>query len=311
VNNGPLLDDLRLFCLVARRSSFAGSANELGTSAAYVTKRIALLEKALSTRLLHRTTRSVTVTADGETVYRWAQKILNDVAQMTDEVASTRTEPRGSMRISTSFRLGRKHIAPAISALARKYPALDIALELVDRPVDLISDGFDLDIRIGDVPEPHLIAHRIAEGHRILCAAPAYLQRQGHPKKLSDLSQHSCLVFRERNQAFGVWRLQGPDSLETVKVTGPLSSNNNDVIWHWALDGHGILRTLAWDAAPHLASGELVQVLPNYQWKADIWAVTSSRLAASAKVRVCVRFLQEHLTSGEFALASGQQPKGN
>jgi LysR family transcriptional activator of dmlA len=244
------------------------------------------------------------VTEDGEMVYQWAQKILENVEQLTEALASIRTEPRGLLRISTSFRLGRNHVAPAISALAKRYPSLEISIALMDRPVDMIGGGFDLDVRIGEVPEPHLVAHRIAASHRILCAAPEYLQRYGQPKTLADLAHHACLVFRERGQAFGVWRLEGPNGLETVKVTGPLSSNNNDIIRQWGLDGHGIIRIADWDGVANLRSGELVHVLPAYRWPADVWAVTTSRLATSAKVRVCVEFLKEQLAHGPYALVT-------
>jgi LysR family transcriptional activator of dmlA len=304
VNSGPLLDDLRLFCIAARRASFVATANELGTSPALVSKRIAILEKTLRVRLFHRTTRRVTVTEDGETVYEWAQKILEDVERMTEAVANIRTEPRGLLRISTSFGLGRNHVAPAIAELEKRYPSLEVRLELVDRPVDLIGEGFDIDIRVGEVHEPNVIAHRIAASNRILCAAPAYLERQGHPKTLTDLAQHACLVIRERNQAFGVWRLYGPNGLETVKVTGPLSSNHGDIVRRWALGGHGIMLRAVWDVAASLHASELVRVLPAYRQPADVWAVSTARLASSAKVRVCVRFLQEQLTNGAFALVT-------
>jgi LysR family transcriptional activator of dmlA len=302
VNSGPLLDDLRLFCTAARRASFVATANELGTSAALVSKRIAILEKTLRVRLFHRTTRRVTVTEDGETVYQWAQKILDDIERMTEAVASIKTAPRGLLRISTSFGLGRNHVAPAISELKKRYPSLEVRLELLDRPVDLIGEGIDIDIRVGEVHEPNVIAHRIIQSSRILCASPAYLKQQGPPNVLADLAQHACLVIRERDQAFGVWRLYGPNGLQTVKVTGPLSSNHGDVVRHWALEGHGIMLRAVWDVATSLDAGELVRVLPLYRQPADVWAVSTARLANSAKLRVCVQFLQEQLKKGPFAL---------
>lgn len=298
------LDDLRLFCLAARRASFAATAKELGTSPAFVSKRIAILEKALGVSLFHRASRRVTVTDDGEAVFRAAQQILEGVGRMAETVASARAEPRGLLRISSGFRLGRRHVAPALSLLARRYPALDIWLEVVDRQVDLIAEDIDLDVRVGEVHEPHLVAHRIAPAWRFLCAAPSYLERAGHPKTLADLAQHECLVLRERDLPFGVWRLNGPDGLETVKVSGTLASNNADIVRVWALDGHGILLASDWDVAAHLASGELVRVLPAYSHPADVWGVTPLRSSQSAKVRVCVAFLQEQLTQGPWALGS-------
>jgi LysR family transcriptional activator of dmlA len=302
----PELRDLQIFCAVVRLGSFVKTATELGTSSSYVSKRIGILEQVLGSTLLHRTTRQVTLTDDGEAIHRWALYILDAAGQMHDAVASVRIEPRGSLRISSSFRLGRSLVAPALSELSRRYPLLDISLIVVDRPVDLIAESVDLDIRIGQVPEPHLIAHRLGASRRILCASPDYVARHGAPQTLDDLRRHSCLVFRERDQPFGTWRLSKNDEIRTVKVGGPLSSNNNDIIWQWALAGHGIMRASAWDCETSLACGELTRVLPQYDWPADVWAVTTSRLSASAKIRVCVQFLKEWLASSP--LGKGVRP---
>jgi LysR family transcriptional activator of dmlA len=303
VNLNFQLDDLRVFCLAARKASFAATATELGTSPAYVSKRIAILEKALGVTLFHRAARRVTVTDDGERVYASAQQIFQGVDHMGETVAGGRLDPRGTLRVTTSFRLGRKHIGPALSLLAKRYPALDITLDAVDRRVDLISENIDLDVRVGEVDEPHLVAHRIASSKRVLCAAPSYLERRGVPASIAELSQHDCLVLRDRNQAFGVWRLTGPGGVEKVKVTGRLSSNNSEIVRGWANDGHGILLPAVWDLHADLLAGRLVQILPAYSQPADIWAASTVRLSHSAKVRVCVQFLQEQLGGeGPFAL---------
>lgn len=300
--NQPLLTDLRLFVEVIRYRSFVRTATELGMSPSYVSKRIGILEETLGVRVLHRTSRRVSPTSHGEKAYEWARNILADVQQLQDALAKDILEPQGRLRVSSSFRLGRNHVAPAISLLAKRYPKLEISLTVLDRPVDLLSEGLDLDIRIGDVPEPHLIAHRIAQSYRILCAAPSYIKRHGVPTQLSDLAHHSCLVFRERDQPFGTWRFKGPKGLESAKVTGALSTNNNDIIHQWALDGHGIIRAAAWDCAQSLRKGELIEILPAYRWPADVWAVTAGRLTQSAKLGVCVHFLQEQLAVGPHAL---------
>lgn len=296
------LDDLQVFCLAARKASFAAAATELGMSPAFVSKRIAILEKALGVTLFHRAARRVTVTDDGERVYESAQQIFQGVDEMGETVAGGRLDPRGSLRVTTSFRLGRKHIGPALSLLAQRFPALDITLDAVDRRVDLITENIDLDVRVAEVNEPHLVAHRIAESTRVLCAAPVYLERRGTPASVAELGQHDCLVLRDRNQTFGVWRLSGPNGIEKVKVTGRLSSNNAEIVRGWGNDGHGILMPGKWDVHADLRDGRLVQILPDHFQPADIWAASSMRLSHSAKVRVCVRFLQEQLNSGPFAL---------
>jgi LysR family transcriptional activator of dmlA len=267
-----------------------------------VSKRIAILEKRLRVRLFHRTSRRIAITDDGETIYRWAQKVDEDIDQMLEAVKAAKSSPEGLIHISTSFGLGRNYVAPVLSDLRRSHPSLDIRLDLLDRPVDLISEGIDIDIRVGTVPEPNLIAHRIVESSRILCASPAYLQKRGEPRTLADLAQHACLVIHERDQSFGVWRLYGPAGLETVKVTSPMSSNHGDVVRTWAIEGHGIMLRAIWDVEESLATGQLVRVLPSYRQRAEVWAVSPVRLSSSGKVRVCVRFLQEQLQHGPFAL---------
>jgi len=295
VNNTPLLEDLRLFCVVARHSSFAGSAREVGASPAYISKRIALLEQALGVRLFHRTTRSVVMTEEGSNVHEWARRILDDVDQMMETVSSAKRVPRGLLKISTSFGLGRKVVSPLLSRFASEHPELKIQLELVDRQIDLVNEGIDLDIRVGAGHEPHLFSRRILPSQRVLCASPAYLKKHGQPADLAALRQHQCLVIRERNQSFGIWRMEGPKGPETVKVSGMLASNHGEIIHQWAIDGHGIILRSVWDVADSLKRGRLVRVLPQYYQEADLCAVYPLQLKNSAKVRECVRFLQKHL----------------
>lgn len=295
MNSLPPIDDLRLFCAVVHNMSFIATATESGASPAYVSKRIALLEDVLKVRLLHRTTRRVSLTQDGETVYRWALRILEDVEQMVESVTTSKTTPRGSLRIITGSGFGRKKLAPALSELARLYPLLRIELELLSRPVDMIAEGFDLDIRVGGDSAPNLIVKRIAQNSRVLCAAPSYLESCGMPSDVADLASHDCIVIRERDQSFGVWRLQGPKGMETVRVSGPLSCSNGEIVHQWAVDGHGIILRSTWDIAEDLREGRLVRVLPDYQQEANISAVYPLRLTESAKVRVCIEFLQQWL----------------
>ncbi len=148
-----------------------------------------------------------------------------------------------------------------------------------------------IDVRVGDDIAPHLIARRLAHNHRILCAAPAYLAQHGTPRSLDELKAHACLAIKEREHPFGVWRLQSEGREQVVKVQGPLSSNDGDVALRWALDGRGILLRSMWQAAPLLASGALVPVLPGWEQPANIWAVYPVRLERSAKLRAAVEFL--------------------
>ncbi|GAB2478799.1 LysR family transcriptional regulator [Comamonas humi] len=289
-----LPDDLRVFLSVVRRASFAAAAQELGASPAYVSKRIRLLEAELGVKLLHRTTRRVAVTEDGERVFGWAQRILDDIDHLVQDVSTAAGEPRGLLRMSSSFGFGRNVVAPAVSQLVARHPGLQVRLEVFDRLVDVAAEGIDLDVRVGDEIAPHLIARKLADNHRVLCAAPAYLQRKGPPRGIAELSAHDCLVIKERDHPFGVWKLRAGAEERTVKVTGPLSANHGEIAVQWAVDGHGIVLRSVWDVAALLQSGQLVQVLPEWRQEANVWAVYPTRLDRSAKVRACVEFLQDY-----------------
>lgn len=295
MNNSPQLEDLRLFCVVARNRSFAATARELGLSKAVVSKRIAVLEGAVGEGLFHRTTRNVSLTAQGEIVQQWAQRILEDVDLMGEAISREKAAPSGLLRICSSTGFGRNRLAPALSELARRFPQLEIQVELFDRPVDLVDEGFQLDIRVGHVHEANVIKRRIAGNRRVLCAAPAYLERFGTPQSLDELKDHRCIPIRERDQDFGRWELDGPNGPVAIKVGGPLSANNGEIVRQWAIDGHGIMLRSTWDICREIAADILVPVLPEYFQPADIWAVYPSRLSVSAKVRVCVEFLEQWL----------------
>lgn len=293
ITSSPNLDDLRVFCTVARKSSFSGAAEVLSVSAAYVSKRVSVLETDLGTRLLHRSTRRVAITEAGERVYAWAEKILDDVDHLVEDVSTTRRIPRGTLRISSSFGFGRHIVAPALARLSDKHPQLSVRLDLFDRLVDVAGEGFDLDIRIGDEIAAHLIAKRLASNHRVLCASPGYVEHHGAPRQLTDLASHACLAIKERDHPFGLWRLHVRGEPVSIKVTGPLSTNHGEVAVQWALAGRGIVLRSLWDVRPLLESGQLLQVLPDVTQPANVWAVYPARLASSAKVRVCVDFLAE------------------
>ncbi|HBV3396313.1 LysR substrate-binding domain-containing protein [Klebsiella pneumoniae] len=294
MNNLPLLNDLRVFMLVARRAGFAAAAEELGVSPAFVSKRVSLLEQTLNVMLLHRTTRRVTITEEGERIYEWAQRILQDVDEMMDELSDVRQVPQGTLRIISSFGFGRRVVAPALSALALQYPQLELRFDVQDRLVDLVNEGVDLDIRVGDDIAPNLIARQLAANHRVLCASPQFLDRHAPPKQLSDLAALPCLVIKERDHPFGVWQLHSKEGQHAIKVTGPLSSNHGEIVHQWCLDGQGIALRSWWDVRENIASGHLVQVLPDYWQPANVWAVYVSRLATSAKIRTTVEFLRHY-----------------
>lgn len=291
----PLPKDLNVFLTVIRKQSFTAAAEELGQSPAYISKRIGVLESVLNTRLLHRTTRRLVLTDDGERTQRWAMRILNDFDDMVGDLTEAQQIPRGLIHICSTFGFGRKRVAPALSVLTEKYPELEVRLEVFDRAVDIIPEGFDLEIRVGeDLPQQH-ICKLLKPNVRVLCAAPKYLEQRGTPKTLDDLQNHDCLVLKERNSSFGIWNLARRGKQFTVPIGGSLSSNNGEIVLMWARRGCGIALRSRWDAESYLESGELVQVLPEYHQEANVWAVYPTRLSHSAKLRVCVEFLESYL----------------
>lgn len=287
--------DLRVFVTVVRKGSFSAAATELGMSPAFVSKRIGILEEGLGVRLFERSTRRVVVTDDGEQVYGRAQRILEQLDDMVDQLNERHSEPAGRLRICSSFGFGRKVVAPVIAQLAASYPKLQIRFEVFDRLVDTVAEGFDVDVRIGDDIHPQLVARKLMDNHRILCASPAYLASSGTPKTLADLAGHQCLAIKERDHPLGTWRLHGRHGEETVRVAGSLSTNHGEIALRWAEEGAGIVLRSQWDARAYLESGALVQVLPEYTQPANVWAVYPQRLAGSGRVRVCVEFLRRHL----------------
>lgn len=284
-------DDLRVFVAVARKASFVAVAEEYGTSVGYVSKRIRVLESCLGTRLLHRSTRRVAVTEEGERVFQWALRVLDDLDQLMQEVSASRDEPSGLLRICSSFGFGRRVVAPMISQMIARHPTLSVRFEVFDRLVDIAAEGFDIDVRVGDEIAPQFIAKRLASNRRVLCASPAYLSRRGMPRTLDDLARHDCLVIKERDHPFGILRLRNGSTDDSVKVTGPLSSNHGEVAVQWCVDGHGILLRSLWDVGPKLRARALVQVLPDWYQEANIWAVYPTHLTRSAKVRTCIEYL--------------------
>ena len=294
VKNLPNLNDLQVFLQVARRFSFSSVADELGMSPAFVSKRIRMLEADLGLRLLHRSTRSVTLTDDGGRVLCWAQKLLHQVGQLETQIDALHDDPAGLLRVVSSPGLGRRMVAPALAELGRLYPTLDVRLDIRHQLVNLLEEGVDLDVRVGNEIAPHFIAKPLASNRRVLCASPSYLEAHGAPETLLDLGHHDCLVIKERDHPFGVWELTSARGDEKAKVTGSFSTNNGEIARHWCLDGRGILLRSQWDIHDDLHAGRLVQVLADYYQPADIWAVHCAPLLTSAKVRVAVDFLREY-----------------
>jgi LysR family transcriptional regulator, transcriptional activator for dmlA len=290
--------ELAFFCLLVKQGSLAATAREMNLTPPAVTKRLAQLEERLGVRLLNRTTRRISLTNEGEVYFANAQRILGDIEEMESLVSGSRAVPKGLLRVNAPLGFGRSYIGPAISAFTKRYPDVEVQLQLTDRPVSLPDEAIDVAIRFGEIPDSRLIAKKIAANRRLLCASPLYLKSHGRPESPADLARHDCIVLRQNESAYGMWRLNRGKQGETVKVRGKLSTNDGEVALNWALDGHGILMRAEWDVAKYLRSGRLEQLLPDYETPAaDIYAVYLERLNLSAKVSFFVDHLREFLST--------------
>lgn len=292
------VSELAFFSQLVGAGSLAATARELNLTPPAVTKRLAQLEKRLGVRLLNRTTRSISLTAEGETYLVNAKRILEEIEEMERQVSSSRAEPKGLLRVNAPLGFGRTHVGPAISSFAKRYPEVEVQLHLSDRPINLPDDAIDVAIRFGELPDSRLIARKIATNRRRLCATPGYLDTFGRPEAPRDLMNHNCIVLRQNDAAFGTWRLSRGKQIEAIKIHGSLSTNDGEVALNWALEGHGILMRAEWNLADHLRSGRLEEVLEDYETPpADIYAVYLERLNLSAKVSFFVEHLRDFFKS--------------
>lgn len=288
------VSELAFFIQLIRSGSLAATARELNLTPPAVSKRLAQLEHRLGVRLLNRTTRSISLTGEGEVYLLNAQRILGEIEEMERQVSSSRAAPKGLLRVNAPLGFGRAYVGPAVSSFVKRYPDVEVQLQLTDRPINLPNDAIDVAIRFGELPDSRLIARKIAANRRLLCASPTYLQACGRPETPKDLTRHNCIVLRQNDAAFGVWRLSRGKQSESIKVRGSLSTNEGEVALNWALEGHGILMRAEWDLAKYLRSGRLEEVLAEYETPpADIYAVYLERLNLSAKVSFFVDHLRD------------------
>ncbi len=295
MNNLPNLSDLKVFCTVAKLKSFVESAEELGTSPAFISKRINILENTLSCKLFHRSTRHVSLTEDGKLILERVSNILEEFDEVCELVNNPLSTPTGRMDIISSFGFGRKHVAPILSKLMMLYPKLQIHFDTIDNTKDLIQHSIDLDIRIGNEIAPNMIAKKLASNFRILCASPTYLLKHGVPDSIEDLQTHDCLTISELDQSSVLWKFRHASEDVSVHIKPRFVSNNGEIIHQLAIEGHGIIFRSIWDVADELITGQLQHILPEYWQDADVWAVYPSRLKSSSKLQTCILFIQNEL----------------
>ena len=286
--------DLSFFYLLANKGSLAATARELGVTPPAVSKRLTALEARLGIRLVNRTTRSMSLTSEGELYFSHAARILTQIDEVEQLISSSRATPKGLIRVNASLGFGRRHIGPALAAFYSQYPEVEIQLEISDHPLDLATHGFDLGIRFGTLPDAALHARKIASNRRLLCASPLYLEKYGAPQKLSDLQTHNCIFIRQNETPYGVWSFNTGGRTENIKVRGALGCNDGEVALNWALEGYGILLRAEWDIARYVRSGRLRLLLEDQTpTRADVYAVYPQQLHLSARVRSLIDFLIE------------------
>jgi LysR family transcriptional activator of dmlA len=290
------ISDLEIFAELAARESFSSTARSLGVTTSAISKRLAALESRVGLRLVHRTTRKISLTPEGHLVLQHARAILNEFSRLDETVNSSRDEPRGLVRVNATFRFGREHIASAIAKAKQKYPKLTVELLLSDRPLDPVREGVDLTIQFGSPPDARIIARRLHRNRRFLCASPEYLKKHGAPQTLEELQNHSCIVLKQNQDIYDNWHLIRRGKLENVRVSGDLSTNDGEVALKWVLKGLGIMLRSEWDIAELVRHDRLRIVLPEYSERdADIYAIYQQGSSLPLKVRALLEILQEHV----------------
>jgi DNA-binding transcriptional LysR family regulator len=289
------MDRLRafeVFVTVVNRGSFARAADALETSPANVTRYVNELEAHLGTRLLNRTSRRLSLTEGGETLYSRCKAILEDVAETEGLVSTTSIEPRGRLRINAPVSFGIRHLAPLWPQFMQQYPDVELDITLIDRVVDIVEEGFDLAIRISRAGTVDHAARKLATSRNILCASPDYLLRWGHPGRPADLLGHQCIGYTYAATA-DEWQLMDSDGkTHAVEVNCHMHSNNGDTARAAALAGQGVIWQPTFLIGEDLRAGRLVQVLPDYRLPdIDVLALYPSRRHVSAKVRAAIDFL--------------------
>ncbi|WP_275789167.1 LysR family transcriptional regulator [Pararhizobium gei] len=285
------LGDLEIFSRVVSTGSMSAAGRALGFSPAVISKRIKRLEDRLGTRLFQRTTRQISLTEAGQGFHDRVLGILAGIEDAEAFVAGRSAQAQGMLRLTAPTSFGRMHIAPHLSRFMDVHHDLSVNIVLSDEFSDIVAEGFDLAIRIGELSDSSLVARKLAPVRRILCASPGYIERHGEPSSIDDLNNHICL--RPHNN--DTWKLESPDGLLIYKPQGRLITNSSEVVREAVLSGAGIALRSTWDIGGELKSGRLVQILPAFEGSRNliVSALYPSRQFLPAKTRLFIDFLAE------------------
>ncbi|MDO6687084.1 MULTISPECIES: LysR family transcriptional regulator [unclassified Agarivorans] len=288
-----------VFVAVVESGGFSPAARSLGISKSAVSKRVNQLEQHLGVKLLHRTTRKLSLTEAGKHYFEHAAKAHNAAKDAEDAVAQLQGEPQGLLRINTPMSFGRLHIAPLIAEFLTRYPKISIDMMMDDKVNDLVAEGFDLAIRAGDLPDSSLIVRKLAPLNSVLCASPAYLKLHGTPTQIEQLSQHNCLQF-SYSQDVKEWTFMRDGQSQSIEVKGNYRVNNSEALRDAMLQGLGIGRLPTFVAGPDIKAGRLVTLLDEFKMpNKTIHAVFAERQYLPAKVRAFIDFAVEYLAADQ------------
>jgi len=288
------LAEMRTFEQVAAHESFAGAARSLGISPSSVSKQIRALEDRLGVRLIHRTTRRVTLTQAGRVFFERAQKILGEVDDLELTVRGLHSEPRGTLRVSAPQDFGRVYLCEAVGAFAAEYPHLRIEFEMTDRKVDVVEEAFDVAVRVAKLPSSTLVMRRLGTCRRVLCASPAYLEAYGAPATPASLASHNCIEYDYAES--NAWPFRNGVRTQSVSATGRLRANSAWTLRALALAGQGIALVPRFLVHEDLAEGRLVAVLADVlDADLDVMALLPPGRKVSAKARAFVDFIAARL----------------
>ena len=287
--------ELVVFQAVAKHASYARAADELGLSPSGVSRIVSRIEERLGARLLHRTTRKLSLTESGAAFQARTAQILADLADAEAEVQSAVARPKGMLKVTASIMFGELYLAPLLPELLGHFPELSVEMTLTNRFVDLVDEGIDLAIRIGSLADSRLVARRLCTNRRVLVAAPRYLKRHGTPRGVEDLARHQAVLFTGFSRPTE-WKLIGPGGPVSVSVSGRVATNDIHTLTTVAKQGLGITVGATLSVAPALLSGELVRVLSDHEFEPSaVFAVYPSARQLSTKTRAAVDFLAARL----------------
>ena len=288
------LKSLTIFMRSAQCGSFSEAARQLGMAPSAVSRAVLRLEEELGVRLLQRTTRSLTLSEDGNRFYQRTRQILNDLEEAELEVKQSKSMPTGTLRLDLSFTFGNLHIAPALLQFVEQYPELKLNVSFNDRLVDLVNEGIDAAVRIGEPSDSSLIMHRLATAYYVTCAAPSYLARYGTPTTPAELLHHRCVnfIFPQTRQEYS-WKFEQAGSALETAIDSYLCFNNSIALLESVIQGAGVVQLPKFIVAEAIAKGEVQPILQSYAPQAGlpIAVLYPQKRYLSARVRLFVEWM--------------------